>query len=192
MNSIGDVIKESGNSGTDTVLSSVTYTLAGNVEILTLTGSAAINGTGNTLKNTITGNSAPNILIGAAGADLLTGLDGADTFRYVALSESNLAALDQITDFAIGIDSIDAPNVVTAENTKELGAVATLDQAGISAVLTASVFGAKQAATFTFDSGTGTRTFLALNDITPGFISTSDSLIEITGYTGLLTNLAIV
>jgi serralysin len=66
-----------------------------------------------------------------------------------------------------------------------------LDQAGISAVLTTAFFGANQAGTFTFGSGSDTRTFLALNDATAGFSSTSDCLIEITGYTGELTELAI-
>jgi hypothetical protein len=67
-----------------------------------------------------------------------------------------------------------------------------LDQGGISAVLTTAVFGANQAATFSLGSGPTARTFLAINDANAGYSSTIDSLIEITGYTGLLTNLAIV
>ena len=48
--------------GTDTVLASVTYTLGANVENLTLTGAADINGTGNTLDNVLTGNAGNNVL----------------------------------------------------------------------------------------------------------------------------------
>ena len=44
-----DVITEGSGAGTDTVLSNLTYTLGSNVENLTLTGTNAINGTGNTL-----------------------------------------------------------------------------------------------------------------------------------------------
>ena len=50
------------------------------VEDLTLTGEAAINGTGNSLANQITGNGANNVLDGAAGADAMTGGLGNDTF----------------------------------------------------------------------------------------------------------------
>ncbi len=74
-----DAITELADEGTDTVNSSVTYTLSEEIENLVLTGSAAINGTGNTLDNTITGNSGANTLIGGGGDDMLNGGSGADT-----------------------------------------------------------------------------------------------------------------
>ncbi|MCT0198268.1 autotransporter-associated beta strand repeat-containing protein, partial [Synechococcus sp. CS-1325] len=91
---IGDLVVESNavaaTGGIDTVLSSLAaYTLTANVENLTLTGVAAINGTGNELNNLITGNAAANSLTGglgndtlngAAGIDTLTGGDGSDTY----------------------------------------------------------------------------------------------------------------
>ncbi|MCW9681150.1 lectin-like protein, partial [Dolichospermum planctonicum UHCC 0167] len=64
-----DIIVENANEGIDTIQSSVTLTLATNVENLTLTGTAAINGTGNASNNVITGNSANNTLNGGAGND---------------------------------------------------------------------------------------------------------------------------
>jgi Ca2+-binding RTX toxin-like protein len=77
----GDLVVEGSLSGNDLVQASVTYTLAAEVERLTLTGTAAINGTGNAFSNTITGNGAGNVLVGAAGSDTLWGMDGADTLR---------------------------------------------------------------------------------------------------------------
>jgi len=65
----GDTVVENANGGTDTIQSSVTYALPNNVENLVLTGSSAINGTGNALANTLTGNSAANVLTGGAGDD---------------------------------------------------------------------------------------------------------------------------
>ncbi len=69
VNNVGDVVVENLNQGTDLVQSSVTYTLAANVENLTLTGTTAINATGNALDNVLTGNSAANVLTGGAGND---------------------------------------------------------------------------------------------------------------------------
>lgn len=76
----GDTVVEGSAAGTDTVLSDVTTTLSANVELLGLTGTAAINGTGNSLANAITGNVAANVLDGGTGADILTGLGGNDTY----------------------------------------------------------------------------------------------------------------
>ncbi|CAN5472378.1 hypothetical protein BH11PSE11_BH11PSE11_04950 [soil metagenome] len=76
----GDLITENASAGTDTVQSSVTHTLATNVENLTLTGSAVINGTGNTVANILTGNSANNVLDGGAGIDSMAGGLGDDTY----------------------------------------------------------------------------------------------------------------
>ena len=82
VDSTTDTITESANAGIDTVQSSVTLTLAANVENLTLTGTAAINGTGNAGNNVITGNSANNTLNGGLGNDTLNGGAGNDTYIF--------------------------------------------------------------------------------------------------------------
>jgi len=100
----GDKVIESSGQGTDTVKSSITHILAANVENLVLTGSASINGTGNSLANVLTGNSGNNRLDGSTGSDKLTGGAGADTFVFsTSLGSSNV---DTVTDFAAGSDHI--------------------------------------------------------------------------------------
>lgn len=73
-----DIVTENSGDGTDTVQAGVTYSLAANVEDLTLTGSASINGTGNSLANTITGNGGNNTLDGGSGNDAMAGGAGND------------------------------------------------------------------------------------------------------------------
>ncbi|MDT3680315.1 MAG: DUF4082 domain-containing protein [Burkholderiaceae bacterium] len=77
----GDVVTEASGAGTDTVRANVTYTLAANVENLVLVGTGAIDGTGNTLGNTIDGSAGNNTLRGGAGVDALNGGDGDDVIE---------------------------------------------------------------------------------------------------------------
>jgi Ca2+-binding RTX toxin-like protein len=74
-----DQVIEAARGGTDAVSASITHTLWANVENLTLTGSAKINGTGNALANDIRGNQYVNVLSGLDGNDSLNGYDGNDT-----------------------------------------------------------------------------------------------------------------
>ena len=61
-----DVVDEDADEGTDRVNASVSYVLGADVENLTLTGAAAINGTGNALDNDINGNWRPTSSSAAA------------------------------------------------------------------------------------------------------------------------------
>jgi serralysin len=73
-----DIIIENANEGIDNVWSTVSYTLAANVENLYLVG--AVNGTGNSGDNIIVGYGiGNNIIDGGAGNDTLDGGIGADT-----------------------------------------------------------------------------------------------------------------
>ena len=82
VNSVDDVVIEASGRGTDTIeVSGITsYTLPNNIEKLVL-GADVVDGTGNSLNNTITGNANDNSLTGAGGNDSLAGGDGNDTLQ---------------------------------------------------------------------------------------------------------------
>jgi serralysin len=139
VDSTTDVVREAVSPGVDAggvdlVNSTVSLTLGAFVEKLTLLGTAAVNGTGNALANTLTGNAAANslsgsggndVLDGKAGNDVLTGGSGADRFWFdTALSAS--ANVDQVTDFSVLDDTIVLENAVftalTATGTLAAGA----------------------------------------------------------------------
>lgn len=84
VDNIGDVVSEQttpgvDDGGYDTVQSTITYALPAFVEQLNLTGTAAINGTGNSLNNKLVANGAGDVLSGQAGNDLIYGGAGNDT-----------------------------------------------------------------------------------------------------------------
>jgi Ca2+-binding RTX toxin-like protein len=80
VNNVGDVVTELAGGGGDTVIASLSWTLGANLEKLTLTGVAALAGTGNELNNTLTGNAGANTLDGGLGADTMAGGLGNDIY----------------------------------------------------------------------------------------------------------------
>ncbi|HEX7382796.1 MAG TPA: calcium-binding protein [Burkholderiaceae bacterium] len=76
-----DKAVEAAGGGYDSVLASVTAGLAGEVERLFLTGTAAVNGSGNASNNWLVGNDVANTLDGAAGSDVLLGRGGSDALQ---------------------------------------------------------------------------------------------------------------
>ncbi|MGV3551162.1 hypothetical protein [Rhizobium sp.] len=105
-------IVELENEGIDTVKSAVSYTLGDHLEILTLTGKANINATGNDLNNILTGN---------AGNNKLTGGAGLDTFVF-----GTGGGKDTITDFTLAdLDILDVSKWSGIEDLAGLKANAT-------------------------------------------------------------------
>lgn len=118
-----DKVKEiSIEGGTDTINSSVTWTLGSFIENLSLIGNMPINGTGNIYNNLITGNRTNNIINGKAGNDTLSGGSGQDTLiggsgfdifiiRDINDSLPGRATWDIITDFNVNEDRLDISEI---------------------------------------------------------------------------------
>ncbi|RXS90206.1 calcium-binding protein, partial [Acinetobacter junii] len=127
---VGDVVTELAGEGTDRVYSSISYTLNSNVENLILSGTSAINGTGNDLSNTLLGNSGSNVLDGKAGNDTYTAGTGSDTVIFNLLSNNATGGNDSDTwtDFEVGLnaDKIDVSSLLIGFNGSE--DLTTVDQ----------------------------------------------------------------
>lgn len=124
-----DVVTEVAGGGTDLVQSSINWTMAANVERVTLTGAASIYALGNALSNVMTGNTGNNTLSGGAGndaisggngndklygglgTDTLKGGSGSDVFVFnTALSSSTNK--DTIVDFNVATDTTSLDNAI--------------------------------------------------------------------------------
>ncbi|MEO4000196.1 calcium-binding protein [Mesorhizobium sp. CAU 1732] len=92
------VIAELAAEGTDSVISTATYTLGANIENLTLAGNGDINATGNASANTIIGNGGNNLINGGAGDDVMYGGGGNDIFVVATVADQTIEGLNQGTD----------------------------------------------------------------------------------------------
>jgi len=100
-----------GGIGSDTVQSSVSFSLSADVENLIATGSASTTLKGSTFANAITGNAGANKIYGGLGSDLLRGGDGKDTFVFDTKPHKS-ANVDRILDFNVRDDSFQLDNAV--------------------------------------------------------------------------------
>ena len=145
--------------------------------------------TGSNAENDLSGGAGNDLISGLSGSDKLTGGAGNDTFSF-GRGDSLLTGFDRITDLEIGVDQIDG--LVANSSVRNFGSVRSLNAGDLGQVLNSRSFGANLAASFSLGSGSGTRTFLALNDNRAGFQANNDMVIEITGYSGNLSDLQIV
>ncbi len=160
----GDVIGKLAGEGKDKdlVYATVSHALGAEIDNLTLSGSAAIDGTGNALANTIIGNGAANLiaggggadtvsgragddrieggegndrLVGGAGTDVLLGGTGNDRFDFNALADSGPGVLaDRILDFVRGQDKIDLSGIDAVAGTTTNEAFRFVGEAHFSGV----------------------------------------------------------
>jgi Ca2+-binding RTX toxin-like protein len=113
------------NPSIQSVRSSANYTLSANLTHLTLTGSDAINGTGNATNNRLTGNAGNNVLSGAAGDDVLLGGDGDDTLAGGSGDDTLVGGAGDDTyvfSRGDGSDLIDNTDLASATNAVRFGA----------------------------------------------------------------------
>ncbi len=172
----GDVLTELANQGTDQVTSTASHTLGANFETLQLSGTAALNGTGNEARNTLVGNYGANRLDGKGGADVLRGGTGNDTYVY--------GAGDTIVEVAGGgTDTVLSSSSHTLKSNVErlvltgTGAVNGIGNAGANALTgnaganklygkegSDAVRGGAGADTFVFDTALGAANIDTLDD----------------------------
>jgi Ca2+-binding RTX toxin-like protein len=107
----GDIVTEAPSEGSDTVQSSISYTLTADVENLVLTGVAAIDGTGNALANSLFGNGGHNILNGGGGDDSIEGGLGNDTVTGGSGNDTiDVGQGDDSVRFTSALDGVDIIN----------------------------------------------------------------------------------
>jgi Ca2+-binding RTX toxin-like protein len=184
-----DKVIESTSAGDDRVTTNVNnYVLAANVEALLL-GTSILNGTGNSLDNSIIGNALANSLSGAAGNDTLTAGAQNDTINGGAGDDSmaggtgdDLYYADSLLDQIVEADSEGTDSVLASIESYVLAANIELLElsagivTGIGNSTVNTLLGNTIANSLAGDSGNDTLWGLAGNDTLDGGAG-DDSLI---------------
>ena len=210
----GDITTENANAGTDLVISTISRTLGNNLENLTLSGTAIIDGNGNALANLITGNAAANTLRGYDGSDTLVGNAGADlliggnardvlkpgidtsrdTIKFAAVAESTGPTRDIVYDMDLnGEDRFDFVAVPTSIHA--MVTTGALDTSSFDANLTAAIgvgqMGVGQAVLFDPSAGNLNQAghlYLVVDaNGVAGYQAGADHVIELFNAVGTLT-----
>lgn len=182
-------------------------TLIGNAGANILTGTGYADSiSGGLGLDVITGGVGRDTILGGGGLDALSGGLDSDLYRLSLLTDAlpggmaTARSFEAISDLVISEDQIDLP-VSTPEApriVKVLGSVSALTDTAIGLLLNGSTSGvanfvANGAAIFSFVATDGaSHTYLAINNTTSGYSSTTDAIIEITGYTGNLAQISLI
>jgi Ca2+-binding RTX toxin-like protein len=170
VNSANVVIIENASEGNDTVISSLTQTLAAHVENLTLTGSANIDGTGNVENNQLTGNEGDNILDGGSGMDTLVAGAGDDTYVVDHTADLVIENLDE------GHDEVQSSvSYQLGNNLEDLTLTGSADLVGVGNALNNVIQG--NSGNNTLDGGMGTDTLIGSSGDDTFVIDTVDDVI---------------
>ncbi|MFM7266273.1 MAG: bluetail domain-containing putative surface protein, partial [Cyanobium sp.] len=155
----------------------------------TITGSAAADTINAGLGvDTVNAGDGDDTIISGGGLDVLRGGLGVNTYVYTLLTDgivggtTSARTFEKISDFVVGRDRFDVSTAPASGDFRQLGALGGLTNAAITTLLSTTNFVANGAATFTYGSGAGLRTFIGLNDGNAGFNAVSDAVLEITGY----------
>jgi len=138
--------------------------------------------------DSLMGGDGNDTLTGGGGLDALNGGNGADTFVLTTLTDAIVGGsgssptFEKITGFTVGEDRFDVTTVPGTGAFRNLGAVSALTTSAMATLLNSGNFVASGAATFTYGSGASQRTFIAFNNGTAGYSTTTDAVLEITGY----------
>ena len=161
---------------------------------------------GTAADDTLTGTTFSEFIDGKGGRDTLTGGSGADTFGF-GYTQSSITAPDLITDFQFGTDKIDlfssiggalpAPAAFSraANNTSAstLSALAAAAFSDANAALTGNqALSANSAVLVIATNAAIAGTYLLINDSTAALNTTSDLMINITGYSGAIPGLGAI
>ncbi len=128
IDNVGDVVN--GADGNDTIVSSISYTLAAAVGNLELTGSGAITGTGNALSNLINGATS-------TGANVLTGGAGNDTYT-IGVGDTVVENAGEGTDTVIAAFAAAGGNVHSLASHANVENLTATDAAGAATLIGAS------------------------------------------------------
>jgi Ca2+-binding RTX toxin-like protein len=128
-----DTVIEYGGQGSDTVLTSVSWSLTAGADVEYLrtsnqSGTAAINLTGNASGNVIVGNDGSNIINGGGGSDEMRGRDGNDTYFVDSYDDVVIESGGQ------GVDAVRASVSYTLADGVDVETLSTTNAAGTDAI----------------------------------------------------------
>jgi Ca2+-binding RTX toxin-like protein len=139
IDNVADVIEASPGAANDTVDSSVSYTLASQLNTLVLTGSGDVMGQGNAdAANSITGNSGDDTLVAGSGSDTLVSGSGLDTLIAGTghdLLEGNNASDTYVLNSGFGTTQVD---LSSGGGTIQFGAGISVSDLSVSTVVDAN------------------------------------------------------